>query len=71
MWVEYQKLLRIDHETGILIPSENPSKMSDTINSLLDDEELQKKLTKNAHDFINKFFSWEVLLPKYLKLYAD
>ncbi|MCV0410584.1 glycosyltransferase family 4 protein [Nitrosopumilus sp.] len=61
----------IDHETGILIPSENPSKMLDAINSLLDDEELQKKLIQNANDFINKFFSWEVLLPKYLDLYTD
>ena len=61
----------IDHETGILIPSENPSKMLDTINSLLEDKELQKKLSENAYDFIIKFFSWEVLLPKYLKLYTD
>ena len=61
----------IDNETGILIPSENPSKMLDTINSLLDNEELQNKLSENAYKFINKFFSWEVLLPKYLKLYAD
>ncbi len=61
----------IDHETGILIPSENPSKMLDAINSLLEDKELQKKLTENAHNFINKFFSWEILLPKYLKLYTD
>jgi len=26
-------------------------------------------LTKNAFDFINKFYSWDELLPKYLQLY--
>ncbi len=60
-----------DNKTGILIPSENPSKMLDAINSLLDDEELQKKLTKNAYDFINTFFTWDVLLPKYLDIYSE
>ncbi len=60
----------LDHETGILIPPENPSKMLYTINSLLDDKELQKKLTQNAHDFILKFFTWDALFSKYLNLYA-
>jgi len=59
-----------DHETGILIPSENPSKMLDAINSLLDDNKLQKKLTQNAYDFIIKNFTWDVLLPEYLNLYT-
>ncbi len=60
----------LDHETGILIPPEKPSEMLDAINSLLDDKELQKKLTRNAYDFILKFFTWDVLFPKYLNLYA-
>ncbi|QLH05751.1 glycosyltransferase family 4 protein [Nitrosopumilus ureiphilus] len=60
----------IDHETGILIPPEDPSKMLDAINSLLIDEELQKKLLENAYNFIMKFFTWDALLPKYLNLYT-
>ncbi|MCV0366661.1 MAG: glycosyltransferase family 4 protein [Nitrosopumilus sp.] len=60
-----------DHETGILVPPEDPSKMLDAINSLLINEELQKKLTQNAYDFITNFFTWDVLLPKYLNLYSD
>ena len=60
----------LDHETGILIPPENPSGMLDAINSLLDDRELQKKLTQNAYDFILKFFTWDALFSKYLNLYT-
>ncbi len=57
--------------TGILIPPENPEKMIDAINNLLDDNLLMDKLTKNAFEFITKNFTWEVLLPKYIELYEN
>jgi len=60
-----------NNETGILIDSENSSDMITTINTLLEDPKLQKKLTDNAYDFILKNFSWEILLPKYLDLYLN
>jgi len=55
--------------TGILIPPENPEKMIDTINNLLDDDLLIEQLTKNAFEFITKNFTWDVLLSKYIELY--
>ncbi len=55
--------------TGILIPPENPEKMIEAINNLLDDDLLIDYLTKNAFEFITKNFTWEVLLPKYAELY--
>jgi L-malate glycosyltransferase len=55
--------------TGILIPPENPEKMIDAINNLLDDDLLIDQLTKNAFEFITKNFTWDVLLPKYIELY--
>ena len=42
--------------TGILIPSENPKKMLNAINNLLDDNLLMEQLTKNAFEFIMKNF---------------
>ncbi|MDC0153530.1 glycosyltransferase family 4 protein [Nitrosopumilus sp.] len=56
-------------KTGILIPSENEPEMISAINSLIEDNLLIEKMTNNAFDFINKFYSWEQLLPKYLQLY--
>ncbi|WP_371504424.1 glycosyltransferase family 4 protein [Nitrosopumilus adriaticus] len=60
-----------NNETGILIPSENPSKLKNAINSLLENSELQTKLAENAFKFILENFTWEVLLPEYLKLYEN
>ena len=56
-------------KTGILIPSENEPEMISAINSLIEDNLLIEKMTNNAFDFINKFYSWNELLPKYIELY--
>ena len=55
--------------TGILIPPEDPKKMIEAINNLLNDEQLMTNLKNNAFEFISKNFSWETLLPKYIELY--
>ena len=60
-----------DNITGLLIPPENPKQMIDTINTLLEDNETQEKLAKNAFEFINKNFSWDVLIDKYKNLYKS
>ncbi|MEW6044181.1 MAG: glycosyltransferase family 4 protein [Thermoproteota archaeon] len=56
-------------ENGILIPPNEPQKLADTINDVLANKTLREKLTVNAHEYIIKNFSWDVLLPKYLELY--
>ena len=58
-------------ETGILIPPENPEEMITAINRLILDEEMKQKLSKNAFEFINKNFSWDVLMEKYVSLYQS
>jgi len=58
-------------ETGILIPPENPEEMITAINHLLLDEETKQKISKNAFEFINKNFSWDILMEKYVKLYQS
>ena len=60
-----------NNETGLLIPPENPNMMLETINFLLDNSELQSKLTENAYNFIIKNFTWDVLLPQYFDLYQN
>ena len=56
-------------KTGILIPSENEQEMINAINNLIENDLLIETMTKNAFDFINKFYSWNELLPKYIELY--
>ena len=62
----------VEHnKTGILVPSENPEKLKIVINNLLENFELQEILKENAHNFILEYFTWEKLLPKYIKFYNN
>jgi glycosyltransferase involved in cell wall biosynthesis len=62
----------VEHnKTGILVPSQNPEKLKIAINDLLDNPELQEILKQNAHNFILEYFTWETLLPKYIKFYTN
>jgi len=56
-------------ETGILVPPNDPEKICDAINSLLEQKEKAAKMALSAHDFIIKNFSWSVLLPRYVEFY--
>jgi L-malate glycosyltransferase len=56
-------------KNGILIPSENSNIMIEEINNLLKNPSLIDELTQNAFDFINKNFTWDVLIDKYIQLY--
>ena len=63
--------LVVHQETGILVPPEDPEKLKIAINNLLDNEESRKNFANNAFEFINKNFSWDVLLEKYTNLYES
>ena len=56
---------------GILISPNEPEKLVIAINDILTNKELCDKLVENAYDYIIKNFTWEVLLPKYIKLYEQ
>ena len=56
---------------GILVPSEDPEKLVNAINQLLKDKDKAKKLAENGYEFVMKNFTWDVLLPKYVKFYKD
>jgi glycosyltransferase involved in cell wall biosynthesis len=62
----------VEHnKTGILVPSQNPEKLKLAINNLLENSDLQEIFKKNAYNFILEKFTWEKLLPKYIKFYNN
>ena len=63
--------LVVHQETGILVPPEDPEKLMIEINNLLDNDESRRSFADNAFEFINKNFSWDVLLEKYTSLYES
>jgi len=63
--------LVVHQETGILVPPEDPEKLMIAINNMLDNKESRRNFADNAFEFINKNFSWDVLLEKYTNLYES
>ena len=61
----------INIKTGLLVAPNNSTELLDKINHLLNNIELCHTLANNAYEFITKNFSWEALLPKYIKLYES
>ena len=60
-----------NNKTGLLVTPNNSKELLENINYLLNDIDLCNRLANNAHEFVMKNFSWEVLLPKYIKLYGN
>ncbi len=60
-----------NNETGLLVPSENPSKLAEAVNELLSNKEKAKELARNGNTFVKNNMTWEVILPKYIKFYED
>lgn len=60
-----------NEENGILIPSENPEKLIESINNLLANKELADRLAENGYQYVMNNLTWKVLLPKYIKFYED
>ena len=60
-----------NNETGIIVPSENPSKLAQSVNELLSDKEKAEKLATNGNTFVTNNMTWDVILPKYIQFYED
>ena len=60
-----------DGTNGVLVPPNEPEKLLESINELLENEEMAKKLANSGYDFVMSNLTWEVLLPKYVKFYED
>lgn len=60
-----------NNQTGILVPPNNPEKLLEAINNVLDDKELAKKISEEGHKFVLNNLTWEKLLPKYVQFYEN
>ena len=60
-----------DKITGILIPPNDPNSLLNAINSILNNKELARKLTENAHQYYINNLTYDKVLPKYVKFYED
>ena len=57
--------------TGVLVPPNEPTKLADVINELLENKVLAKKLADTAYEYLMKNFTCDVLIPKYVNFYEN
>ncbi len=57
--------------TGILVPPNEPKKLADAINEILENKEFAKKLADAGYDYLMKNFTCDVLIPKYVNFYEN
>jgi len=55
--------------TGLLVPPNDPTKLGNAINQLLENKGFSQKLVDTAFDFVIKNMTWDVVLPKYINFY--
>ena len=60
-----------DNENGILIPPNDPKELENSVNMLLENDEIANKISEKGYEFVMKNLTWEILLPKYVKFYED
>ncbi len=54
---------------GILVPPNDPKKLVDAVNMLLENKEYARRIAEAAYEYLIKNLTWEVLLPKYVEFY--
>jgi glycosyltransferase involved in cell wall biosynthesis len=58
-------------ENGILVLPNAPKKLAEAISMLLADEELRKKIVKNARKTIEEKYTWDIISDNILKCYSQ
>jgi len=58
-----------DGWNGILIPTKSPEKMAEAVSLLIEDEDLRKKLSKNARRTIESKYTWDCVADRIEKCY--
>lgn len=60
----------VTHEkTGILVQPNDPPKLAEAVNNLLENKEHAKNLADVAYEFVIKNMTWDIILPKYIEFY--
>jgi glycosyltransferase involved in cell wall biosynthesis len=60
-----------NNENGLLVPPNDPQKLADSINTILENKELGKKLANKGYEFVINNMTWDVIFPQYLKFYQS
>jgi len=60
-----------NNENGILIPPDDPKKLAEAVNTILENEELAQRLAQRGYEFVINNMIWEVVFPQYLKFYEN
>ena len=60
-----------NNENGILIPSNDPKKLADAVNTILENKELAQRFANNGYEFVINNMIWKVVLPKYIQFYEN
>ena len=61
----------IDKETGLTVEPENVEQLTNTINELLDKEELRVEYGKNARKRVKELFDIKIIKEKYERIYSE
>lgn len=60
-----------DEINGLLVPSEDPTRLAYSINRLLDDRDLADSLARNGYRHVMKSLTCDVMLPRYIRFYEE
>ncbi len=59
------------HDCGLIVEPGNPKKLSDAIITLLDDENLRKKLGKKGRKRVEEKYSWDIVGKNIINVYKE
>ena len=60
-----------NNETGLLVPANNPQKLAESVNKLLENKQNANQLANSGYKFIKNNMTWDVVLPKYIEFYEN
>lgn len=58
-------------QNGLLVPPRNPEALANAILTLLDDENLRRRLGRNARQLMVEKYSWDIIIKKIEKVYNE
>ena len=60
-----------NNETGLLVPPNNPQKLAESVNKLLENNQMANQLANSGYEFIKNNMTWNIILPKYIEFYES
>lgn len=60
-----------NNSDGLLVPPENPAKLAQSINKLLDDKDLSNTLARNGYNHVLESLTCNAMLSRYVNFYVE